>query len=111
MRAMLEWLGYRVSAWSSSMDALEAFRARPDAYALVITDLTMPNLTGDRLAAEIAKIRRGMPVILCTGFSERVDGETIASLGIRECLMKPISLNDLSGRIRRILDGAGAPAS
>ena len=103
-KQMLERLGYRVTARTSSIDALEAFRMEPDKFDLVITDLTMPNMTGDKLAVELIKIRSEIPVILCTGFSEMMSKEKAQSLGIEGFLMKPVVLKDLSGMIRKVLD-------
>jgi len=104
-KQMLERLGYHVTARTSSIDALEAFRANPDKFDLVITDLTMPNMTGDKLAGELIKIRSDIPVILCTGFSELISKEKAESLGIKEFLMKPVVMRDLSSTIRKVLDG------
>ena len=104
-KQMLERLGYQVTARNSSIDALEAFRVQPDKFDLVITDLTMPNMTGDNLAGELIKIRSDIPIILCTGFSELISKEKAASLGIKEFLLKPVLLKDLSATIRKILDG------
>ncbi|MFH1984658.1 MAG: PAS domain S-box protein [Pseudomonadota bacterium] len=101
---MLEYLGYHVTARTSSPDALEAFRANPDKFDLVITDMTMPNMTGDKLAGELIKIRSGMPVILCTGFSEMMSKEKAESTGIKGFLMKPVVIGDLSAMIRKVLD-------
>ena len=104
-KQMLERLGYHVTVRTSSIDALEAFRANPDKFDLVITDMTMPNMTGDKLAGEMIKIRSDMPVILCTGFSETMSKERAASLGIKGFLMKPVVMKDLSNIIRKVLDG------
>ena len=104
-KQMLERLGYQVTARNSSIDALEAFRVQPDKFDLVITDLTMPNMTGDNLAGELIKIRSDIPIILCTGFSELISKEKAASLGIKGFLLKPVLLKDLSATIRKILDG------
>ncbi len=104
-KQMLERLGYHVTARISSIDALEAFRMQPDKFDLIITDLTMPNMTGDKLAEELIKIRSDIPVILCTGFSERISKEKAESLGIKEFLMKPVALKVLSATIRKVLDG------
>ena len=103
-RQMLERLGYHITARTSSIEALEAFRANPDQFDLVITDMTMPNMTGDKLAGEMIKIRSDMPVVLCTGFSEIMSKERAASLGIMGFLMKPVVLKDLSNVIRKVLD-------
>ena len=103
-KQMLERLGYHVKVRTSSIEALEAFRANPDKFDLVITDMTMPNMTGDKLAGELIKIRSDIPVILCTGFSEMMSRKKTESLGIKGFLMKPVVLKDLSGMIRKVLD-------
>jgi PAS domain S-box-containing protein len=103
-KQMLERLGYHVTARSSSTDALEAFQMQPDKFDLVITDLTMPNMTGDKLAKKLMAIRPDIPVILCTGFSEKMSKEKAESLGIKGFLMKPVVMKDLSGMIRKVLD-------
>jgi len=101
---MLERLGYNVTTRTSSIDALEAFKANPDTFDLVITDMTMPNMTGEHLAGEITKIRPAIPVILCTGFSEMMSEEKAKSLGIEGFLMKPVVMKDLSNMIRKVVD-------
>ena len=103
-KQMLERLGYHVTVRTSSTDALEAFRTQPDKFDVVITDMTMPNMTGDKLAAELIKIRPAIPVILCTGFSEMMSKEKTAALGIKGFLMKPVVMKDLSSIIRKVLD-------
>ena len=101
---ILERLGYQVEVRTSSIEALELFRAKPDQYDLVITDMTMPNMTGDRLAQELLQIRPGIPIILCTGFSERITEEKARAIGIEEFVMKPVVMKDLAVVIRRALD-------
>ncbi|MDJ0874723.1 MAG: PAS domain S-box protein [Desulfobacterales bacterium] len=105
-RQGLERLGYRVEGCTSSLDALERFRQAPERYDLVISDMTMPKMTGDQLAREIFKLRKGMPVILCTGYSARIDGPQAEKMGIRALLMKPLNMADLALNIRRVLDQA-----
>jgi PAS domain S-box-containing protein len=100
----LEYLGYEVVVRTSSLEALELFRAKADQFDLVITDMTMPNLTGEGLARGILGIRPGMPIILCTGFSEHMSGEKAKALGIREFVLKPLVVMDLAKAIRRSLD-------
>ena len=102
---MLERLGYSVTARTSSVEALEAFRAQPEKFDLVITDQTMPNMTGVELARELMRIRPDIPVILITGFSEAVTLEKAGRMDIREYIMKPVLLRDLGKAIRRVLDG------
>jgi len=108
-RKMLERLGYKVTIRNSSIDALEAFRANPDNFDLVITDMTMPNMTGDKLAAELIKIRPDISIILCTGFSEIMSEEKAVFLGIKGFLMKPVVMKDLSQKIREVLDNEDNP--
>jgi CheY-like chemotaxis protein len=103
-KQMLERLGYYVTARASSTDALETFQMQPDKFDLVITDLTMPNMTGDKLAQKLMAIRPDIPVILCTGFSEKMSKEKVKSLRIKGFLMKPVVMKDLSGMIRKVLD-------
>ena len=103
-KGMLCNLGYHVTARTSSIEALEAFRANPHNFDLVITDLTMPNMTGDKLAQKLMAIRPDIPVILCTGFSEKMSKEKAEALGIKGFLMKPIVMNELSNAIRKVLD-------
>jgi PAS domain S-box-containing protein len=103
-RKTLEYLGYEVVVRTSSLEALELFRAKADQFDLVITDMTMPNMTGEGLAREILGIRPGMPIILCTGFSEHMSGEKAKALGIREFVMKPLVMVDLAKAIRKALD-------
>jgi CheY-like chemotaxis protein len=103
-KKILERLGYQVTSRTSSIEALEAFRDSPDNFDLVITDMAMPNMPGDKLSAELTKIRPDIPVLLCTGFSEAMSEEKAASLGIKGFLLKPIVMKDLSQKIREMLD-------
>jgi len=101
---LLEKLGYKVTMRTGSVDALEAFRAQPARYDLVISDVTMPNMTGPELTRQLLNIRPGMPIILCTGFSELIDDEEMKALGIRAFIMKPVTYRDLAGTVRQVLD-------
>ncbi len=103
-KRMLESLGYAVTERTSSIEALEAFKAQPDKYDLVITDMTMPNMTGKELARELLRIRPGLPIILCTGFSEMITEEKAAKMGIRAFATKPLSIRDLAETARKLLD-------
>jgi len=103
-RKMLERLGYKVTSFTNSLDALEAFRNAPEKFDVVITDQTMPNMTGDKLASKLLKIRSSIPIILNTGFSDKITSEIPASLGIKKILMKPIIRNDLAKTIREALE-------
>ncbi|MCX5876076.1 MAG: PAS domain S-box protein, partial [Deltaproteobacteria bacterium] len=104
---ILVYLGYQVTTRTSSVEALELFRAKPDAFDLVITDYTMPNMTGGELAKHILAIRPGIPIVLCTGFSEVFTEEKAQALGIQGYVMKPISIHDLANICRKVLDQAG----
>jgi two-component system cell cycle sensor histidine kinase/response regulator CckA len=102
---MLERLGYSVTATTSSLEALEVFKAQPEHFALVITDQTMPHMTGADLAKELLRIRPDIPIILCTGFSEVISAEEAKSLGIREFVMKPFATREIAEITRHVLDG------
>jgi PAS domain S-box-containing protein len=106
---LLSTLGYVVTERTSSVEALELFRSRPHDFDLVITDMTMPNITGDRLAVELMKIRPDIPVILCTGYNKRLSDETVSGLGIRALAHKPMVRSDLSKIVRKVLDEAKGP--
>ncbi len=101
---MLKQLGYKVDARSDVLEALNLFRQTPDKYDLVITDQTMPIMTGYKLAKELMRIRPGIPVILCTGFSETVSKEEAEAIGIRKYVMKPIVSAEAAQIIRQVLD-------
>jgi PAS domain S-box-containing protein len=101
---LLERLGYAVITQTDSLEALEVFRSQPDAFDLVITDQSMPHMTGIQLAEKLLQIRSGIPIILCTGFSEVVDGKEAKTMGIQEFMMKPFPVRQLAETIRRVLD-------
>lgn len=105
---MLESLGYQVTSRTSSIEALHAFRAQPHRFDLIITDQTMPQMTGVNLAKEILSICPDIPIILCTGYSETLNLERAQALGIRELLMKPLVVKQVAETIRQILDGKKA---
>ena len=100
----LQRLGYDVVAMSNSLDALEAFRSHPDTFDLVITDYTMPRLTGVDLAKEIRRMGFNTPIILCSGNNELMAGEKSEEAGITEMVMKPLSKKEFSEVIRKVLD-------
>jgi len=103
-KRMLERLGYKVYSRNSSTDALALFQTDPGRFDLVITDLTMPNMTGDQLATEMLKVRSDIPIIMCTGFSERVTEQQARALGVREFAMKPLVFRELAKIVRKVLD-------
>ena len=109
-KQMLEKLGYHLITRTSGMDALKTFSAQPDKFDLVITDMTMPNMTGDKLAIKLLEIRPCIPVIICTGFSSIMSREQADALGVKGFLMKPIVMKDIAGSVREALDKTGQEA-
>ena len=103
---ILERLGYRVTTYMRSEEALHRFHKDPKAFDLVITDMTMPKMTGDRLARELLKIRPELPIVICTGFSERITEEEAKDMGIKAFAMKPLSVKNLARTVRNVLDEA-----
>jgi PAS domain S-box-containing protein len=102
-RQMLERLGYSVSAYSDSREAVAAFESAPDAVDLLITDMTMPGLTGDQVVRSVHARRPDLPIIMCTGFSEIITAEKAQALGVRKLMMKPLLVGDLAQTIRELL--------
>jgi PAS domain S-box-containing protein len=99
----LDRLGYEVVTRTSPIEALELFRVKPESFDLVISDQTMPNMTGDELARELIHIRPDIPVIICTGYSQTIDQKRAADRGIKGFVMKPMLLNEIAAAIRRAL--------
>ena len=83
---------------------MELFKTEPDRFDMVITDMTMPNMTGERLAKTMIKIHPDIPIILCTGFSERITEESVRQIGIRKLAMKPLVMRDIAEAIRKVLE-------
>lgn len=100
---LLSNLGYQVPTVTSSQEALEIFTNNPN-FDLVITDQTMPGLTGMELAKKILQIQPDTPIIRCTGYSKEITDEKLREIGIQSVLMKPISIGDVSRVIRKVLD-------
>ena len=100
----LTGLGYKVSSFEDGESALQAFLNHPHAFDLIVTDMTMPRMSGDKLSKEILKIKPDIPIILCTGFHETFTREVALELGIRKYVQKPIEVGVLSKMIRDILD-------
>jgi CheY-like chemotaxis protein len=96
-------LGYQVTACSDSQEALRIYRASPQKFDLIITDMTMPQISGSDLAREALKLRPDQAIIMCTGFSEYMDRDKASKLGIRIFLQKPISRRDIAVAIRKAL--------
>lgn len=103
-KEFLEGLGYRVQTRASSIDALEAFRARPNSYDLIVSDLTMPHMTGDVLAKEVRSVRPDIPIIICTGYSTKINEEKFKDIGINAVLMKPVTFQEMADAVRKALD-------
>ncbi|MFZ5760310.1 MAG: PAS domain S-box protein [Thermodesulfobacteriota bacterium] len=102
--AMLERLGYRVTTTANSVDALERIRSAPDYFDLLITDQTMPGLSGAELADEVMKINPDFPVILCTGYSSVISEEEATARGIRRYVRKPLVRREIAALVRAVLD-------
>jgi len=103
-RQRLSLLGYRVTVVNSSLEALERLAAGPEEFDLIITDMTMPRMSGDRLAIEAKKLSPRVPVILCTGYSKKMSPEKAAAIGIDAFIMKPVAVNEMAETIRKVLD-------
>jgi PAS domain S-box-containing protein len=103
-KQLIERLGYKVTTKTSSIEALQLFKHAPDAFDLVISDMTMPNMTGDKLAIELIKIRSDIPIILCTGYSETISAEMAEKIGIKALKFKPLVKQDLAISIRKALE-------
>ena len=104
-RNLLERLGYRVTVRTSSIEALSTFQNQPDQFDLVITDQTMPGMTGSDLARRMLQIRPDIPIILCTGYSNLISAEKVRSLGIKGFALKPLAKKDIAALIRDVLNG------
>jgi len=103
-KQMLESLGYKVFLESSSIKALEAFKSDPGKYDLVISGLTMPEMSGDKLAEELIRLKPGIPIILCTGYSELITEEKTRQIGVRAFLTKPVAMRKMAETVRMALD-------
>jgi len=107
-RQILERLGYKVTSKTDSEEALMEFATLPERYDLVITDMTMPKLTGEQLARKLMEIKPDIPVILCTGFNETITEEKALAMGIDKFVMKPVVKDELASTIRAVLDNPKA---
>lgn len=103
-KQMLEHLGYQVKTQSSGTDAMECFKTDPNRFDLVLTDMTMPGMRGDKLAMEILSIRPDIPIVLCTGYNKQISEEKAKETGIQAFLMKPLTQRELANTVRRVLD-------
>jgi signal transduction histidine kinase/DNA-binding response OmpR family regulator len=98
-------LGYKVTAVSNSPEALRRLMAAPDKFDLIITDMTMPRMSGVQLSIEAQKIKPNIPIILCTGYSKKISKEKASHIGIRALLMKPVAIREMAETIRNVLEG------
>jgi CheY-like chemotaxis protein len=103
---MLTRLGYHVTTCRNGSEALTVFKEKPEDFDLVITDLNMPNMTGDQLARRIISIRPDTPIIICTGFSEIMSHDDSKAIGVKEFVMKPVTTSEMSEKVRKVLDNA-----
>jgi len=101
---MLRNLKYRVESRTNSLDALEVFKMNPDKFDLIVTDMTMPSMTGVQLAGEIRKTKPDIPIIICTGFSNSINRDNYKTQGINALVMKPMVIRELAETIRGVLD-------
>ncbi len=101
----LKKLGYKVTTMLSSIDTLKLFQDEPGNFELLLTDMTMPNMTGEELSKNILKIRPDMKILLCTGYSELINEDSAKAAGIAGYIMKPLSMDELAVTVRKILDG------
>ena len=105
-KTMLERLGYHVTVRNGGLEALETFQNEPDQFDIVVTDQTMPGMTGSVLSRRILQIRPDIPIILCTGYSTIISEEKAKKMGIKEFAFKPVTQKDLALLIRKVLDGS-----
>jgi signal transduction histidine kinase/ActR/RegA family two-component response regulator len=103
-REMLAHLGYQVVTKNNGIEALKEFRDKPNHFDVVLTDMTMPKMTGEKLARELISIRPQISIILCTGFNEQIDEQKAKAIGIKAFLMKPLTLNRLARTVRAVMD-------
>jgi CheY-like chemotaxis protein len=104
-RDLLAELGYAVVSRTSSKEALDLFAQDPSRFDLVMTDQTMPNMTGLELVRKILSLRPDIPIILCTGFSHLLDADSAKAAGVRAFVMKPLTKGEIARTIRKVLDG------
>jgi len=102
-KRILERLGYDVTVRTSSIEALKAFKAQPEKFDLIITDMTMPQMTGEKLAQNMLRIRPDIPIILCTGFSAMISENKAKEMGIKGFVMKPFVIHEMAKIIRKVL--------
>ncbi len=103
LKKMLERLGYSITIFTDSLEAVSSFRRKPDAFDLVLTDMTMPKMTGAELTREVLSLRPKLPVIMITGFSEIIDKDKAQRMGVKEFILKPVKKEKLSQVVKRVL--------
>jgi PAS domain S-box-containing protein len=101
---ILGQLGYSVTSITNSLEALELFQTKPNDFDLVISDVTMPEMTGDILAQKLMQIRQDIPIILSTGYSKKVSAENASKIGVKALIVKPFVKTDLAQTVRKVLD-------
>jgi len=104
---MLEKLGYTVSSFTDPFKAIEHFKAQPEIFDAIISDINMPELTGIQLSREMLNIRADIPIILTTGFSEDITPEELSAMGVFDMLMKPLTIHDLAGAVQKAIHNRG----
>jgi PAS domain S-box-containing protein len=104
-REMLEFLGYSVTCCLKSLEALNLFKSDPSRFDLVITDMTMPQMNGDRFAKELIAVRPDIPIVICTGYNPQIDENAATRLGARAFMFKPLTLQQLAFLVRNVLEG------
>ncbi|MFH1153435.1 MAG: response regulator [Pseudomonadota bacterium] len=107
---ILKGFGYTVQTFSSGTKAFETYKKDPCRFDLVVTDMTMPGMTGLELSQKILKLTSGQPIILCTGYSETIDRDKALSMGITEYVDKPFIIKDLAKVIQKVLDDVKSSA-
>jgi CheY-like chemotaxis protein len=110
MTQMLERLGYRVTGCTSPEEALEMFRSGPRNFDVVVSDLSMPAMSGVDLARELLQIRPGMPILIASGYFGAADNERARSLGLPDLLLKPDTIEKLSQALHRVIGECEPPA-
>jgi signal transduction histidine kinase/CheY-like chemotaxis protein len=109
-KRILAKLGYRVTILTSCLDALELFSSKPDAFDIVVTDLTLPGMTGDELVKELLALRPDLPIVICTGNALRISEEQVKAVGAKSLLLKPFGIEELGSAVRAALDSSADSA-
>ncbi len=107
-REMLEYLGYTVKTCRTGLDALNTFKVAPHEFDLIISDMTMPGMNGDKLAESLIQVRPDIPVVLCTGFNPQIDEASARKIGIKAFIFKPLTFQKMALLVRKVLDEKNA---